>query len=53
MDVLKNVCDGKRQFFFETKEGYKVSCVKILIFGSVIRRLVFIWNKALLIHCQN
>ena len=28
--------------FFEMKDGYKVSCVKILIFRSVIRRLVFI-----------
>ena len=28
--------------FFEMKEGYKVSCVKILMFRSVIRRLVFI-----------
>ena len=28
--------------FFEIKEGYKVSCVKILIFRPVIRRLVFI-----------
>ena len=28
--------------FFEMREGYKVSCVKILIFLSVIRRFVFI-----------
>ena len=37
-DVLKNVSI----FFFEMKEGYKVSLVKTLIFRSVIRRLVFI-----------
>ena len=42
LDVLKNVCNEERQFFFEMKEGYKVSCVKILIFRSLIRRLVFI-----------
>ena len=29
-------------FFFEMKEGYNVSRVKILIFRSVIRSLVFI-----------
>ena len=29
-------------FFFEMKEGYKASCVKILIFRPVIKRLVFI-----------
>ena len=28
--------------FFEMKEGYKVSYVKIMIYRSVIRRLVFI-----------
>ena len=32
VDVSKNSCDGERQFFSEMKEGYKVSCVKILIF---------------------
>ena len=32
VDVSKNVRDGERQFFFEMKEGCKVSCVKILIF---------------------
>ena len=42
VDVLKNVSDGERQFLFETKEGYKVCRLKILIFRSVIRSLVFI-----------
>ena len=28
--------------FFEMKEGYKVSYVKIMIYRSIIRRLVFI-----------
>ena len=42
VNVLKNVCDGKCQFFFEMKEEYKVSRVKVLIFRSVIRSLVFI-----------
>ena len=32
VDVSKNVWDGERQIFFEMKEGYKGSCVKILIF---------------------
>ena len=42
VDISKNVPDGERQFFFEMKEEYKVSCVKMLIFRSVIRRLAFI-----------
>ena len=33
VDVSKNVCAGERNFFFEMKEGYKVSYVKILMFG--------------------
>ena len=32
VDVSSNVCDGERQFCFEMKEGYKVFCVKILMF---------------------
>ena len=32
MDVSKNSCDGERQSFSEMTEGYKFSCVKILIF---------------------
>ena len=36
-NVVKGICFGKRlqwraPIFFEMKEGYKVSCVKILIF---------------------
>ena len=36
-NVVKGICLGKRlqwtaPIFFEMKEGYKVSCVKILIF---------------------
>ena len=32
LGVSKNVRDGERQFFFEMKDGYKFSYVKILIF---------------------
>ena len=32
VDVSKNVSDGERQFFSEMMEGYKVPCVKILVF---------------------
>ena len=28
----KNLCDGESQFFFQMMEGYKVSCVKRLMF---------------------
>ena len=31
-DVSKNVCYGERHFFSGMKEGYNVSCVKILMF---------------------
>ena len=41
--------ESAKFFFFEMKEGYKASCVKILIFRPVIKRLVFIWN----IVCRN
>ena len=38
MNVNKNICDGElSNFFFEIKEGCKVSCVKIFLadlFGS-------------------
>ena len=30
--ISKNLYDGERKPFFEMKETYKVSCVKILIF---------------------
>ena len=57
-DVLKSGCFEKRlrwraPIFFQMKEWYKVSCVKIFIFCSGIRRLVFIWNIAHLMHCEN
>ena len=32
----KNVCYGEHQIFFEMKEGYKASCVKILSFGILL-----------------
>ena len=44
-EVVKNGCFeklGERQFFFEMNEGYKVSCVKILMFRYIIKKLVFI-----------
>ena len=46
-NVVKSGCfekllRWKRQFFSEMKEGYKVSCVKILKFCKIIRRLIFI-----------
>ena len=31
-NVSKSVCDGECQLFFEAKEGFKVSCAKILMF---------------------
>ena len=40
MIASKNICDGDRQFFFEIKEGYKVSCVKLLMFWYITRRSV-------------
>ena len=42
VDVLENVWDGERHFFFEVKDQYKVSCVKILIFWYITRRLAFV-----------
>ena len=30
--VKSDACDGERQLLFEMNEGYKVSCVKVLIF---------------------
>ena len=48
----KKVCHGERQFISQIKERYKVSCVKILIFCEITRRLV-ICNIAHPIHCQN
>ena len=49
---FKKVCHGERQFISQIKERYKVSCVKILIFCEITRRLV-ICNIAHPIHCQN
>ena len=53
VDVLKNVCNRECQLLFERKKGYKVTCVKILILWYTTRRLVFIWNIAHLINCEN
>ena len=33
MDISKNVCHRERQFFFEMKEGYKISFVKVNLLG--------------------
>ena len=45
----KNDCFKKKKFametipfFFEIKEGYRVSCVKLLMFWYIIRRSVFL-----------
>ena len=45
--VVKRGCFKKRlrwraRTFFEMMEGYEVSCVKILIFCLITRRLLFI-----------
>ena len=40
-DVLKNIWRGS--IFFEI-DGYKASCVKILMFWYITSRLVFIWT---------
>ena len=32
VDISRRLCDGERKFLFKMKEGYKVSCVKILMF---------------------
>ena len=32
MDGSKDLSDGQCQYFFEMKDGHKVSCAKILIF---------------------
>ena len=53
VDVLQNLGDGSANFFFIffiIKEGYKVFCVKMLIFCWLIRSSVFIWNIAYLTH---
>ena len=39
--------------FFEMKEGYKISCIKALMFDQIIRRVVFISNITDLIHWEN
>ena len=39
-NMEKNDCfkkNGDHSIFFETKEGYKVSCVKLLMFWYIIR----------------
>ena len=39
VDVSKNLCHGERQTFFEMKEGYKISRVKILVFRYLFQTL--------------
>ena len=46
-------CDGECQIFLEVKKRYKVSCLKLLIFCSFIKRSVFIWNIAHLTLLEN
>ena len=47
-NMEKNDCFNKNlrwrpfHFFFEIKEGYKVSCAKLLMFWYIIRRSVFL-----------
>ena len=38
MDVLKSICDGEGNFFFEIKEGCKVSCGKIFLWSIVAQK---------------
>ena len=42
VDASENFCYKEHQFYLEMKDGYKVSCVKILIFYLITRSLVFI-----------
>ena len=43
LEVLqRKIAIESANFFFEKKEGYKVSCAKILTFRKIKRRLVFI-----------
>ena len=50
----KNVCYGEHQIFFEMKEGYKASCVKILSFGILLGGwYLFEMYHSSLIHCEN
>ena len=50
MDVSKNVCDGERQFFFEMKEKYKVSCAELLYFAKLLGS----WFLFEMLHtCEN
>ena len=41
-DVSKDLCDGEHQLILEMKKRHKVSCVKILLFCYLIRKLAFI-----------
>ena len=34
--LRKRLCNEERQFPLEMKEGYKVSCVKILMFAELL-----------------
>ena len=51
MDVSKSISDGECSIF-ETEEGYKIPCVKILIFCKTVKKLIFIQNIAPLIQCE-
>ena len=46
-------CLRWRAPFFYIKEGYKASCVKLLMFWYITRRSVFILNIVQLILCEN
>ena len=35
VDVLKNVRDEEGQYFFKTKDIYKVSCLEFVILGKL------------------
>ena len=56
MDVSKNVYDGERQFCFQMIEGYKVSCVKILMFWYITKTLnllEILHTSAKIKNCKN
>ena len=42
---FEKLCDGKHQLYFEMKEGYKVSYVKILIFS--LKKGMFLKDSAM------
>ena len=43
----------RASIFFEMKQGYKISCIKTLMFDQIIRRVVFISNITHLIYWEN